>query len=97
MPKLLEELKAKHDEIYAIAEKYGVSNIRVFGSVARGEEKKNSDVDFLVKGKKGTSLFEIVRFKREVEKLIRKKADVILDDSVNKLLKKIIFNEAISI
>jgi len=40
MPKLLEELKAKRSQIMEIADKYGVSNIRVFGSVARGEEKK---------------------------------------------------------
>ena len=47
MPKLLEQLRSKREEIYAIASKYSVSNIRVFGSVARGEERDDSDVDFL--------------------------------------------------
>lgn len=44
----LEELKAYREEILAIAKRYHAPNIRVFGSVARGESTKDSDVDFLV-------------------------------------------------
>jgi len=97
MPKLLDELRSKRSEIIKIAAKYGISNIRVFGSVARGEEKKNSDVDFLVKQNKGVSLFEIVEFKRDIEKFLGKKVDVVLEDGVSKFLKKIIFDEAVLI
>ena len=44
----LEDLRAHRDEILAIAEKHGASNVRVFGSVARGEATKDSDIDLLV-------------------------------------------------
>jgi predicted nucleotidyltransferase len=91
MPKLLEELRQKRTEIYKIANKYGVSNIRVFGSVARGKEKKNSDVDLLIKVtnyKKycqagwGRSLFQ-----EEVEKILHHKTDVVTEKSLHRLLK----------
>ncbi len=97
MAKLIDELKSKRNEILKIASKYGVSNIRVFGSVVRGEEKKTSDIDFLVSQGKGVSLFEIVRFKREVEKLLKRKTDIILEDSVSKFLKDKIFKEVVAI
>jgi predicted nucleotidyltransferase len=54
--KTLQLLKQNREKIYAIAAKHGVSNIRVFGSVARGEETKKSDVDLLVKMSSKTSL-----------------------------------------
>ena len=44
----LESLKANRAKILALAEKYGASNVRVFGSVARGEAQADSDVDFLI-------------------------------------------------
>lgn len=44
----LADLRARRDEILALAEKYGASNVRVFGSVARGDATPTSDVDFLV-------------------------------------------------
>ncbi|MCB9451495.1 MAG: nucleotidyltransferase family protein [Anaerolineaceae bacterium] len=44
----LSDLRARRDEILAIAKRYGASNVRVFGSVARGEATPESDVDFLV-------------------------------------------------
>ena len=72
--KTLEEIKAKREEIYKIAGKHGISNVKVFGSVARGEDDKNSDVDFLIRTEKWVSLFEVVDFKREVENLLHKKS-----------------------
>jgi len=45
---LLDELRAKKTIISALSEQYGAQRIRVFGSVARGEERPDSDVDFLV-------------------------------------------------
>jgi hypothetical protein len=47
-PPTLEELRARREEILALAEKYGAYNVRVFGSVARGEPHAESDVDLLV-------------------------------------------------
>ena len=46
--KLREQLQEKREEILAIAAKHGAFNVRIFGSVARGEETETSDIDFLV-------------------------------------------------
>jgi hypothetical protein len=53
----LDELRAHRNEIYAIASRYGVSNIRVFGSVARGEADESKDLDLLIDIAAGHSLF----------------------------------------
>ncbi|MES2678178.1 MAG: nucleotidyltransferase domain-containing protein [Pseudomonadota bacterium] len=95
----LESLRARREEIYKIADKYCVSNIRVFGSVARGEDKKNSDIDLLVNidYKSYGSGFARISFKYEIEKFLHKKTDVISEDGVSKFLKDRIFNEAVAI
>ena len=97
MPKLLEELKAKRSEIMEIADKYGVSNIRVFGSVAEGKEKKTSDIDLLVNidYKKYGSGFARVDFKQSVEEFLHHEVDVITEKSLHPLLKKGIMKEAV--
>ncbi len=89
--KTLELLKQNREKIYKIAEKYGVSNIRVFGSVARGQEKKGSDVDLLVKvtnyKKYCVGAFMRNLFQEEMEKMLHRKVDVITEKSLHPLLK----------
>ena len=55
---MLDTIHAKRDEIYAIARKHKAEKLWVFGSVARKEERPDSDVDFLVEFKDGASLFD---------------------------------------
>lgn len=97
MAKLLTELKSKKKEILAIASKHGVSNVRVFGSVAEGKEKKSSDIDLLVNidYKKYGSGFARVDFKNKVEELLHHEVDVVTEKSLHPLLKKGILKEAI--
>ena len=54
---LLDELKQKKDLIETMAAKFGASRLRVFGSVARGDERPDSDVDLLVELPQGYDLF----------------------------------------
>ena len=49
-------LRARRDEILALAARYGASNVRVFGSVARGEATADNDIDFLVSFAPGYTL-----------------------------------------
>ncbi len=95
--KTLELLRQNREKIYEIAEKYGVSNIRVFGSVARGEDKKGSDVDLLISKNDNISFFEILDFKYGAEKLLKRKIDLVLEDGINKYLKKMIISSSIKI
>ena len=55
---MLDTIRAKRDEIYAIAKKHKAGKLWVFGSVARKEERPDSDVDFLVEFEDGASLFD---------------------------------------
>ncbi len=57
----LEHIRSKRDEILALAEQFGASNLRVFGSVARGEASDKSDVDLLVTYGEGLTLFDLAR------------------------------------
>jgi predicted nucleotidyltransferase len=58
-PPTLQELRGRRDEILELAARYGASNVRVFGSVARGEADERSDVDFLVDMDEGRTLFDM--------------------------------------
>jgi len=72
----LAELRARRAEILEVAARHGVSNIRVYGSVARGEANRESDVDFLVDIEKGRSLFDLGAFYADLEDLLGCKIDV---------------------
>ncbi|OFW80507.1 MAG: hypothetical protein A2887_01100 [Alphaproteobacteria bacterium RIFCSPLOWO2_01_FULL_40_26] len=94
--KTFELLKKNRRKIYQIAEQYGVSNIRVFGSVARGEEKKKSDVDLLVDidFEKYDSGFARVDFKDKIGKFLHINADILTEKSLNHFIKKRVLAEA---
>jgi len=71
----LAELRALKPQILAVTEKYGVRDILVFGSVARGEADENSDVDLLLEGFSG-SLLRFASLKTKLEDLIGHKVDI---------------------
>lgn len=66
----LQEVQAHRDEIIAIGKRHGVANIRVFGSVARGEADEASDLDLLVDAEPWVGLFTLSGFAGEVEDLL---------------------------
>jgi len=65
------EALAKHrDEVLAIIARYPVSNPRVFGSVARGEDVEGSDLDILIDSDGVASLFDLARLEIELERIL---------------------------
>lgn len=84
----LAELRALKPQILTIAEKYGVSNIRAFGSVARGDADETSDVDLLIDMASGKSLFDLVEFKQHMEDLLHSGVDVVEIEAVKNPLRK---------
>ncbi|RFU21248.1 helix-turn-helix domain-containing protein [Geodermatophilus marinus] len=64
-------------EIAAIATRYGVGRVRVFGSVARGTERPGSDIDLVVDVPDGTGLFTLGRLRRDLEELLDAPVDVV--------------------
>ena len=66
----LSELQALNPRLQAIADRYGASNLAVFGSVARDQATESSDVDLLVDLPAGTSLFQHAELKQDIEGLL---------------------------
>jgi len=87
-------LKEKRNEILSIAAKHGARNVRVFGSVARGEADEKSDVDFLVEMEPGRSLFDHADLWLELQELLDRKVDVVSENSIYWLLRRRILKEA---
>ncbi len=73
----LADLQALSPKLQVIAERYGASNIAVFGSVARDEATEASDVDLLVDLPPGTNLFQHAEFKQDFENLLQHNLDLI--------------------
>jgi predicted nucleotidyltransferase len=75
-PPSLEELRARRDEILEVCARGGASNVRVFGSVARGEQDEDSDLDLLVDFAPGVSLFDWAGLIGDLESLLGCAVDV---------------------
>lgn len=79
------DLVAKHREaILALAAEHGLADVRLFGSVARGDERSDSDVDFFVRRQPGTDPFLILSFKEKLTALLGCEVDVITEQPLMK-------------
>ncbi|XWK88756.1 MAG: nucleotidyltransferase family protein [Phormidium sp.] len=90
-----ELLKQKREEILSLAAQHGASNVRIFGSVARGVAKPDSDVDFLVEMETGRSLLDRVALIQDLEDLLGKKVDVANVKGLRDVWRDRILNEAV--
>lgn len=80
-----------------IKQKYKAEIIGLFGSFARGEQKKASDVDILINFYRDATLFDLVRLSMFLEEKLRLKVDLVPQDTIRKELKEKIMNEVIYI
>ena len=91
----LKTLRTKYRrKILTIAELCHAENIRVFGSVARNEEKTNSDIDFLVHMQPGTG-FTLGGLQWRLEELLKQKVDIVPDTSLHHSIREKILSEAV--
>ncbi|MBI3626781.1 nucleotidyltransferase family protein [Candidatus Uhrbacteria bacterium] len=74
---------------------FGVKQAGIFGSYARGEQHRSSDIDILVSFEEPAGLFEFIRFKNELQKKLGKKLDVVTYKSLSPLLKNRILSEEV--
>ena len=91
----LETIKAKKADILKLSQRYHAENIRIFGSVARGEATDNSDVDFLVSFLPNASLFDQAGLIEELSTLFQRKVDVVSERAVSPYLQNTIKDEAL--
>jgi hypothetical protein len=92
---IVDILSEKKDEILSIAKSHGASNVRVFGSVARGENHHDSDIDFLVDMELGRSLIDHASLIFELEKLLKCKVDVVTSRGLRARIRDRVLNEAL--
>jgi hypothetical protein len=88
-------LKEKREDILRIAAKHGAHNVRVFGSVARGEADAQSDIDFLVELEPGRSLMDQAGLWVELEEFLGRKIDVMTDGGIKARIRDRVLKEAV--
>lgn len=95
---LLDELHAKKDKILSLCGQYGARRIRVFGSVSRGEERLDSDIDFLVDFPPGYDLFQQrLPLAEQLQKLLARPVEVISEHELNRYIRENVLKEAVEI
>lgn len=90
-----ELLKDKREEILHIATRHGARNVRLFGSVARGEARPDSDVDFLVELEKGRSLLDLGGLLMDLQELLHRKVDVVTEKGLRARIRDRVLQEAV--
>ena len=85
------------DEILRLGQHHGAHRIRVFGSVARGEARADSDLDLLVDLEKGRSLFDLIGLKQALEDLLGCRVEVITEASVSRYVREAVVREAVAL
>ena len=92
LKQLIEE---KRDEILRLAVKHGARNVRLFGSVARGEDRPDSDVDFLVEAGPTTSSWFPAGLILDLEKTLGRRVEIVTDRGLNPYLRDQVLREAV--
>ena len=90
----LDDIRAQRKAILAIAQRYGVRRVRLFGSVVRGEDRPDSDLDVLAEFEDGRSLLDLVGFGQDLEDLLGRKVDVVSEGGISPYMEKYILAEA---
>ncbi|NLN88489.1 MAG: nucleotidyltransferase family protein [Syntrophomonadaceae bacterium] len=92
---LLQEIQQKREQIINISESHGAYNVRVFGSVTRGDENEQSDIDFLMDFVPGSSLIDLISVKQSLEELLNRKVDVVTEKALHPGIRDTALKEAI--
>jgi hypothetical protein len=90
-------IKARRADILDAARRHGAHNIRMVGSVARGEAGEQSDIDILVAMEQGRSLLDVIDLGHELEELLKMKVDVLTEGGLSPYLRDRIYAEAVAL
>ena len=92
---LTELRKQWREEILRLARLHGARNVRVFGSVVRGEATSASDLDLLVDMERGRSLLDLVGFCQDMEDMLGISVDTVTEDGISPYLREDILKQAV--
>lgn len=80
---IAEILSPRRSELLRLCQRFGVSRLRVFGSVARGEATELSDVDLLVEYSRPSDILERTRFRLELQRVLGRRVDLVLPETLH--------------
>ena len=90
-------IKAQREPILDIAAKHGARRLRVFGSVARGDARADSDLDLLVAMEDGRSLIDLIGLGQDLEELLGRRVDVVSEGGLSPHIRERVLAEAIAL
>lgn len=93
-PPTIQDLRSRRADIIALAERYGAYNVRVFGSVARGEAGADSDIDLLVNFPSGYTLLKLSGLVRSLRELLDYPVEVASADHLREEMRESILRDA---
>lgn len=94
MLNLIENIQANREAIIQAAGRHGVTNVRLFGSVARGEARPDSDVDILVDLVPGRNLFDLGGFLMDLQDILACPVHVVTEGSLHSFIRERVLQEA---
>lgn len=92
---LRELLQTSREDILRIATKYGASNVRIFGSVARGEADSDSDIDLLVDMEPDRTLLDLAELLTDLQNLLGHRLDIVTEEGLNERLRERVLKETV--
>ena len=95
--RLRDRLLEFREPIRALAAESGAHDVRLFGSVARNEERDGSDIDFLVALEPGRTLLDLARLEIQLERLLRRRVDVVTETELRESIRTSALREAIPV
>ena len=90
-------LQARREDILHLAERHGAYNVRIFGSIARGEDDEQSDIDLLVDMRPGRSLLDMIGFWQDLEELLGCQVDVATEKGLRERMRARVLKEAVTL
>lgn len=95
--RLKDALERNRPQILALAAAHGAERVRVFGSVARGDDTPESDIDFLVTLRPGMTLLDLTRLEVQLEALLGRHVDVLTEESLQEPIRATALRQAVSV
>ncbi len=93
-PTIHQRLGTLRQEVFAVAQRHGASNLRVYGSIAKGNKHSGSDLDLLVDLSPDQSLLDLISLRQELEDLLGCSVDVSEAESLHLLIRSEILQQA---
>jgi uncharacterized protein len=90
----IDTLHAHRQAVLELAARHGARNVRVFGSMARGDDRPDSDVDLLVDIEPGRTLLDVIALEQDLEELLGRPVEVLTDGGLSPYLQQRILAEA---